>query len=144
MDQDILSDVIFEDEVVVEGNLTTAGLVNGIPLTKLVTTNTDQTLSGDYRFIGDVAVEAEASVNGTIAGVNITKWSQESVKQTNEHPQELDGHWSIHGNLTFSGDVESTGLLKDLDIRKTAEELERKRNNKNKMQKKIAVSKFSG
>lgn len=84
-------------------------------------------------------MDAETSVEGTVSGVNLTQWSQESIKKTTDYPQELDGYWNVEGNVTFNGDVASTGVLKDMNIREMAEQLQRKRNNKSLMQKKIAV-----
>lgn len=121
------------------------GLVNGIPLTKMVTTTTDQSLSdGNYKLNGHVTVESELTVEGNVSGINLKEWSRTSVKKTALQPQNVQGYWNVEGNLTFAGDVESLmGTVNDLDLWNVTQQLQQKRNNKNMQQKKFAVSIYS-
>lgn len=138
-DQTINSKLIFNGPVKVLHNLKTTNLVNGHDLQRIVTTNTDQNLSASYIFNGKVIIDSDLTVTGTVNRINVTDWSLRTVTGVGAPEQDIHDSWFLKGNVTFQQDVVGNGLLGGIEVKKLADDVDRKQRNKFEIEDKIKV-----
>lgn len=120
--QEVASNVVFEGNVLVRDNLT-VWKVNKNTINQIVTTNSDQNLTGHYVFDQDVTFSSNLHVDGLVNGINISNWDTKGAKTVSKHPQIITANWSSDGNVTFMEDVQTGGLIGEIDIRKLEDEV---------------------
>lgn len=131
--QVIESPIIFTSPLTVS-EMKVSGLVNGKNLSKLVTTNSDQTLYASYIFEGKSTLDSDLHVLGNVNNLNLSVWNESKI--TTYGPpsdQIIPNPLVVHGNLTFDLDVFGDGLLGDWNISVVADVLQMK------MQKKLGL-----
>lgn len=138
--QTIQSGIIFVEEVFA-ANADASAPINGISLRNIVTTYSDQILSGPYNFSSAVNIAGDLQNNGSINGININEWYNKGLKKQWKKVQKVNGRYNIYGNLTFTEDVDGSGRVNGLDLRTALEDLERKKAAKYAIEKDVMVKK---
>lgn len=133
---------MFEEEVAVTNQLKISGTVNNVPLDRLVTTNTNQTLYGVYKFLKKVTAEADVQLHGLLSDVNITNWLNTGVKISSNNTQNINACWTVDKNVTFIEDVRSLGVIGDFNLPRTVGLLKDKIEEKYRLESKVIVSPF--
>ena len=100
-DQKIIGKKSFLNSIIVKGNINVGGLVNGVNLDEVVTTNTEQILTGEFVYKSDVHFKNNLIVN-FINGINIR---DEIVRRNSSQPQHLAGLKVFKNNITVFGDI---------------------------------------
>lgn len=101
---------------------------DNIDLRRLVTLDTDQNLTAQYKFENRVVLQKELQSESVI-GVDLQKIASQGVKL--DQVQEITGSWLVGGNITFEGNVDGEGgvdgfNLDEFVVRKQKKMAERK------------------
>lgn len=129
--------MVFQEEVFA-ANVEANAFINGISLKNIVTTYTDQVLTGSYDF-SEVSIKGSLHNNGTLSGINLNDWYSNGLKKHWPRTQQVDGRWTISGSLTFTENVEGNGRINGLELGKAMEDLERKKLAKYAIEKDVMV-----
>ncbi|XP_066254163.1 uncharacterized protein fs(1)N [Euwallacea similis] len=135
VDQYIPSEIIFKNNVVVHDLLTTNS-INNIPMDKIVTTDTDQNLTGSYTFTSKIFVNGNFSVSGLISGVNFTTWNTESLKLQSEHPQAMLTSLKLN-SLNLTGPMYEEITVNGLQVNQLIQQIQAKESDFSDTQRKI-------
>lgn len=137
--QTVHSKIVFQEEAFA-ANVEASGIINGVSLKNIVTTYTDQTLTGSYNF-SEVSFKGNLHNNGSLSGLNFNDWYRNGLKKHWPRTQKVNGRWTISGSLTFAESVEGNGRINGLELSKALEDLEGKKLAKYAIEKDVMVKK---
>lgn len=100
-------------------------LVNGINISKVVTTNTDQNLTATYKFLNKIILEKNLYVSGLINDINVSYWDKRSLKTDTKIPELINNLWKID-NVTFKGEIKGKSFVNNFDIKELDKTVEDK------------------
>ncbi|KAL1489956.1 hypothetical protein ABEB36_013879 [Hypothenemus hampei] len=118
VEQTVSGELVFLNNVLVQDKIKVQTL-NKKPVTKLVTTNTDQNLTASYHFNGKIFIAKDLTINGLVNDKNFTSWTvpYKSQRQRNINEimpvENLNLIGPINGDLILN-EVNTTKLLKEL------------------------------
>ncbi|KAK9870097.1 hypothetical protein WA026_006191 [Henosepilachna vigintioctopunctata] len=115
-EQEILSEINFHHVALIRNKLEIAGLLNGFPIDKIVTTTTNQNLSALYKFSTKVNLNSNLYIDGLVNSINMSHWENGSVKMISKEPQEITAPWHVKGNLTFDEPVDGESVISNFQI----------------------------
>lgn len=115
-------------------------LVNGINISRVITTNTDQNLTADYEFAGESILNKDLNVRGLVNGINISKWDEKAIKSNVKLPITVGDVWSVENNVTFYDKIDGKFLVNGLNITEIAKVSQEKNHFKNNIEQNLIVS----
>lgn len=113
--------------------------VNGISLKNIVTTYTNQNLTGLYNFSKGIYINGNLEVNGNLNGIDVNYWYKNGLKKHSKLQQTMNGQLTLNGNLQFHENVEGSGRISGIEIATALEEFEKKRSAKYIIEKDVMV-----
>ncbi|XP_035225568.1 uncharacterized protein LOC118198080 isoform X2 [Stegodyphus dumicola] len=121
IEDQIVDDIEFSDHIIVTGDLTVAGTINGLSIPEdVVLMNSFQPISNKH-FLGTVTVDnliiqGDAEVSGLFGGINLTQFYNERLTLSGD--QEIEGDISIINSTVEN--LEISGLINGINIQEFA------------------------
>ncbi|XP_076273246.1 female sterile (1) Nasrat [Rhynchophorus ferrugineus] len=114
--QDIPSDIVFLNNVLIENKLTTPA-INNKPTSKIVYTNTDQILNGIYSFNAQDWTASNLNIHGLINGIDIVQWNRSFIPLNSTKMEIVQNPWTIIENINLIDVVEGNGTLNGINLK---------------------------
>ncbi|XP_030761297.1 protein PF14_0175 isoform X1 [Sitophilus oryzae] len=135
VEQNISSDIIFLNNIVINEMLTTP-TVNNKSTLKIVTTNTDQILNATYSFNTKDFVNGNLEIDGLINGINITEWKEYSLPISSNQTEEIINNWTIKTDLDIKN-LEGNGTINGMSMIQLIDDVSEKEKDRCDIEKKV-------
>ncbi|XP_066602800.1 uncharacterized protein fs(1)N isoform X2 [Prorops nasuta] len=123
--QTITGDIKFHGDVISRNDFN-AREINGIGPEQIISTDTDDTIIGNFEFKDSIALYGNLTISGSLNGINLIAWQAMAVTTTFPIVQIIHGNWKVYGNVYFENDVIGNGYLNGICVKDVSTIVERK------------------
>ncbi|XP_014477138.1 PREDICTED: uncharacterized protein LOC106745761 [Dinoponera quadriceps] len=114
-EQNVMGTITIEGNVYAYSDFN-AHLINGFYTKQIISTNTNETIVGNFKFEDPVILSKNLTILGLLNGIDPINWQKTAVMKTGEAKQTIFAKWRVHGNVTFEENVNGNDLLNGVNI----------------------------